>query len=240
MRHLRVFRIAACLGLAACVAPAGAAPPPPPAPGAVRIMPLGDSITQGNREHPSYRRPLWQKLTAAGYSVDFVGSLRENFQGPNPNDDFDLDHEGHWGWKVSDILAKLDGWLAQNTPDVILVHLGTNDANARKPEEILNDLEAIVDLARKHNPKVKVLMAQLMTPWGAIPRVNAEIPKLAQRKSTPASPVIAVDQSAGFEARKDRDTYDGCHPNASGEEKMAARWFEALRKVLPPPKARAR
>ncbi len=39
---------------------------------AVRIMPLGDSITQGIRQQNSYRRPLWHALRKAGLSVDFV------------------------------------------------------------------------------------------------------------------------------------------------------------------------
>ncbi|TGE14054.1 hypothetical protein [Hymenobacter elongatus] len=61
----------------------------------VKIMPLGSSATQGDDKHNSYRRPLWQKLQAGGYSVDFVGSQQGNYQGPTPTPDFDLDHEGH-------------------------------------------------------------------------------------------------------------------------------------------------
>ena len=33
--------------------------------GPVRILPLGDSITQANRSHNSYRRPLWHMLKEA-------------------------------------------------------------------------------------------------------------------------------------------------------------------------------
>jgi hypothetical protein len=38
-----------------------------------RIMPIGDSITQADSNHNSYRRPLWIHLRQAGYNVDFVG-----------------------------------------------------------------------------------------------------------------------------------------------------------------------
>ena len=42
--------------------------------GPVRIMPLGDSITYGTNSTGTvgYRRPLYQQLVGAGYSVDFV------------------------------------------------------------------------------------------------------------------------------------------------------------------------
>ena len=51
---------------------------------AVKIMPLGDSITHGFTNANSYRRVLWKMLTNAGYSVDFVGSLTTGYDGPVP------------------------------------------------------------------------------------------------------------------------------------------------------------
>ncbi|HYE06389.1 MAG TPA: hypothetical protein VEL07_12820 [Planctomycetota bacterium] len=101
-------------------------PGSPHAAEAIRIMPLGDSITQGNTQQDSYRRPLWHKLAAAGYHVDFVGSEKTNFTGAAAHPDFDQDNEGHYGWTIPGILERLDGWLAQNVPDVVLLHLGTN------------------------------------------------------------------------------------------------------------------
>ena len=43
----------------------------------------------------------------------------------------------------------------------------------------------------------------------------------------------AVDLWTGFDPQT--DTYDGVHPNESGEKKMAAGWFEALKTILPAP-----
>src|SRR6476469_5961300 len=66
--------------------------------GAVRVMPLGDSITQGDQFHSSYRRPLWKLISEQEMNIDFVGSGKLNFpQHLPPNPDFDLDNEGHWG-----------------------------------------------------------------------------------------------------------------------------------------------
>jgi lysophospholipase L1-like esterase len=47
---------------------------------------------------------------------------------------------------------------------------------------------------------------------------------------TDKSPVILVDQYSGFDGKA--DLYDMVHPNASGEEKMAAKWFDAMQNVL--------
>jgi acyl-CoA thioesterase-1 len=45
-------------------------------------------------------------------------------------------------------------------------------------------------------------------------------------QDTEESPVILVDQYTGFNAAT--DTYDGIHPNARGEAKMAQKWFDAI------------
>ncbi|MBS2964878.1 GDSL family lipase, partial [Actinocrinis puniceicyclus] len=68
--------------------------------GGVRVMPLGDSITDGNQTPGGYRIGLWQRFVSAGYKVDFVGSL---FNGPSTLGDHD--HEGHSGWRIDQIDA---------------------------------------------------------------------------------------------------------------------------------------
>src|SRR5690242_12081668 len=57
--------------------------------GGVRVMPLGDSITEGTQVPGGYRIGLWQRLSNAGYRVDFVGS---QYNGPSSLGDHD--HEG--------------------------------------------------------------------------------------------------------------------------------------------------
>src|SRR5690606_19865055 len=56
--------------------------------------------------------------------------------------------------------------------------------------------------------------------------LNERIVALAAAKTTAASPVVLVDQYTGFNPAQ--DTYDGLHPNAQGEAKMAARWRQAI------------
>ena len=90
--------------------------------GGVRVMPLGDSITDGFNVPGGYRIGLWQRSWPAGYTVDFVGS---GFNGPASLGDHD--HEGHSGWRIDQIDANIVNWLRTTTPRTILLHIGTND-----------------------------------------------------------------------------------------------------------------
>jgi lysophospholipase L1-like esterase len=57
--------------------------------GTLRIMPMGDSITQGFKVPGGYRRPLYDILTGMGATVDYVGRFRQPGD-PTPDGD-------HWG-----------------------------------------------------------------------------------------------------------------------------------------------
>lgn len=224
----------------------------------VHILPLGDSITQGenrnSNNYNSYRRPLWFLLQTTSYDIDFVGSWDETFRNTTPPDpDFDMDHEGHWGWYAEQILngcvpscetgsgtGKLETWLLGYTPDVVLLHIGTNDLKDPGDDQVvvnqtLTEIGQIIDVLRSDNPNVVVLLAQILPstrPERAlrIPILNAAIPTFAANETQPNSPVIVVDQYTGFSTTT--DLYDGTHPNQTGEQKMADRWFAALENVL--------
>ena len=220
----------------------------------VQILPLGDSITQASSSYNSYRRPLWFLLQTAGYPVDFVGSWDRAF--PNttpPNQDFDMEHEGHWGWYAEQILngcvpscetgsgsGNLTSWLQEYTPDVVLLHIGTNDLKDPGDDQVvvnqtLVEIGEIIEVLRGDNPNVVVLLAQILPSTRPerqhrIPILNAAIPAWVANKTQSNSQVIVVDQNTGFSTST--DLYDGTHPNLSGEQKMADRWFASLENVL--------
>ncbi len=221
-----------CLIAGAGSSPAADAPAEPPV---IRIMPLGDSITESGSGHPSYRYFLWQRLAADGLHVDFVGSKvsrpEERFDPSN----FDSDHEGHSGWRSDQILAWISSWTSVARPDIVLLHLGHNDLwQGKGPTNTLQDLAGILDHIRGVDPLVVILIAQII-PSTSIPmetttELNEGIAALARASSTAGSPVITVDHSTGFEAAA--MTRDGTHPNDEGERHMADRWYAALRPIL--------
>ena len=201
----------------------------------VRIMPLGDSITQSVSPYNSYRYYLWHLLLDKGYRTDFVGSLHGVGGGPPANPDFDMDHEGHAGWRADEILANIQMWATQAAPDVVLLHIGTNDLCQRQSvASTVNDIGHIIDVLRKVNPRIEILLAQLIGQARlddcGIPALNAQLPGLAANKNQPESPIVLVDQFTGFDPIT--MTYDGEHPNDIGDLRMADRWFEKLAPTL--------
>jgi hypothetical protein len=195
----------------------------------LRIMPLGDSITEAADGGASYRYWLQKDLEGAHIRFDFVGSQHGVYGGAARFADFDHDHEGHWGWTTGQVLEHIDAWAASARPDVALVHLGTNDV-VRDPAVIPRNLAGIITALRKANPRVAVLLARLIPMRGFAAKlgpVEESIERVAREQTTPDSPVAIVRQDEGFDV--DADTYDGLHPNESGERKMAKRWFEAIR-----------
>jgi lysophospholipase L1-like esterase len=208
----------------------------------VRILPLGDSITQGSSRRRSYRYPLWTKLIDAGIGFDLVGSQNSNPLGnPSWPDykglSFDQDHEGHAGWRADQILNDLPDWLQGYTLDIVLLHIGTNDVfDGQDTQSTVDEIEEIIDLLQEDNPKVIVLLARLIPLANSnknqgIIDLNSRIDGVAATQTTPESPVIVVDQNSGFDTKQ--DTYDGIHPNEEGEEKIAEGWSRAIIKVLP-------
>ncbi|MGD1913251.1 MAG: LamG-like jellyroll fold domain-containing protein [Rivularia sp. (in: cyanobacteria)] len=206
----------------------------------IKIMTLGDSITQAENGQDSYRKPLWEQLTGAGYNVDFVGSENRNKDNNNFEDsNFDPDHEGHWGWRIDEIIngrggeGNLSNWLTGYTPDVALIHLGTNDAiQSNSAVSSVEELNQVIDILRQDNPNVTIFLTQLIPSTNTgfnsrIEELNNLIPGIVADKNQSNSPVILVDQNSGFNAYK--DTYDGVHPNDNGEAKMAQKWFDALK-----------
>lgn len=192
--------------------------------GALRIMPMGDSITEGDTGHNSYRRDLWMQLNGAGCQVNFVGSHSGVSGGSAPNADFDQDNEGHWGWRTDEMSARAAGYVSGAAPDVVLIHLGTNDLfQGENPAGVAQELGGLIDNIRAGKGDVRIILAKIIpnvVDPSAVAALNAQIDGIAASRG-----VSVVDQSAGFSTG---DLYDGVHPNANGEAKLAARWAQAI------------
>jgi len=193
-----------------------------------RILAIGDSITQGGKTFVTYRLPLDQKLRAAGLNYEFVGSQQsEGPKGP-------LWHEGYGGKNAEFLAGLMPPKLKAAKPDIILLHCGHNHSAEEKPVPgIIAAERAIIEAARKQNPKVVVLLA-LVIPSGKLPKyaylpeLNQAEVLLARELHRPDAPVLLVDLATGFDPLKDT-IMDRVHPNAQGAEKMANKWFLALK-----------
>ena len=197
--------------------------------GGVRVMPLGDSITDGLTVPGGYRIGLWQRFGAGGFRVDFVGTL---FNGPASLGDHD--HEGHSGWRIDMIDANIVNWARATNPHSVLLHIGTNDVLqnfnlAGAPGR----LSTLIDHITATVPVAEVFVATIIPLANAgaeanVRTYNAAIPGIVQSKVNAGRHVHLVDMHSALTTA---DLADGVHPNATGYEKMAATWFTALRSV---------
>jgi len=197
--------------------------------GGVRVMPLGDSITDGAQVPGGYRIGLWQRLATNRFTVDFVGS---QFNGPSSLGDHD--HEGHPGWRIDQIDANIVGWLNNTRPHTVLLHIGTNDVLQNfNLSTAPNRLSTLIDHITSTAPTAEGFVAQI-TPLAsasqdnAVRTFNATIPGIVQSKVNSGKHVHLVDMHSALTAA---DLTDGIPPTASGYDKMAATWYSALQSV---------
>ncbi|GIM97388.1 cellulose binding domain-containing protein [Paractinoplanes toevensis] len=226
-RWFPLAAVSAALVLAGAVA--GAGPAVAESNGGVRVMPLGDSITEGTQVPGGYRIGLWQRLNAGGYRVDLVGS---QFNGPATLGDHD--HEGHPGWRIDQIDANITGWLGATTPRTVLLHIGTNDILQNyNVSSAPNRLSTLIDHITAAAPNADVFVATIIplssaSQESAARVFNAAIPGIVQSKVNAGKHVHLVDMHAALTTA---DLIDGIHPTATGYDKMAAVWYAAARAV---------
>ena len=212
---------------------------------AVKIMPMGDSLTSGYRQYASYRYDLWFDLVDAGFEVDFVGSMTTTYSG-TPNLDlypsylttFDRDHEGHSGAVTDDLAYLANSVSSRHQPDIVLLWVGVNDIWADGAGGVIQAtfrMRDIIEGLRASVPGVIILLA-LNPPYGRenaefVEPLNEAVAGVAAELDSPQSPIILVDLYTGYNFES--MTWDKVHQNRAGEEWVADKWFEVLAGILP-------
>jgi chitodextrinase len=203
-----------------------------PASDTARILPLGDSITEGIQTN-SYRPFLYQSLEQHGLRVDFQGSRFGANKGvPNVGLNFDLDHEAPSGIRIDQVFTSLPTALSNSEANQVLLHLGTNDLLAGdSAANAVTEMRQLIDLLRADRPSVAIFLAQIFPHESAatnalINEFNVGLASLAEELNRPASPVILVDMNSGFSHPS--DFIDAIHPNDAANAIIADRWETAL------------
>lgn len=222
--------------------------------GHTRIMPLGDSITQGvtvgagcgtgsptpsgdtncppEAQRIGYRKKLYDDLTAAGFHIQLVGSLSH---GTPPSDR----HEGHGAFSTAMVRDGVTTWLNDASPHVVLLHAGTNDANGGSSDAgaTANATNSILQNIYSWNPQTTVLLAKIAgsptsSTNGTIVAFNADVDnKINQNWVTQigAGRLVLVDMYTALANRTvGGDFADALHPNETGYQKMADAWRSRL------------
>lgn len=204
-----------------------------------RILLLGDSITQGKAGDRTWRYDLWKDLQDEKAQVDFVGPSEELQSGSLDYADpgFDRDHAAVWGAPLTPppydptMLGKV------YRPDVAVIELGVNDllSQHETPAAVAASMGDTIEQLRQAAPGVDVVLVHVpATSIDGVPELNARYDALALSLDSPEERVVVAEADTGFvsdPAAAGTDSYDGLHPNAAGEEKIADAVASALSEV---------
>ena len=208
----------------------GGAFDPCPATGACKILPLGDSITDGVgvTGGGGYRIELFRLARVAGKNLTFVGSLMNGPQMVN-NEPFPRMHEGHSGWRINQIDDQVPTPYLNPDPHIILLHIGTNDIAQGQANGAPDRLAALIDQILMDQPNSLLVVAQIIPFNSGVQTFNAAIPAIVTQRANAGRHIILVDQFTGFPTS---ELADGVHPNTAGYVRMATKWYAAISSYL--------
>ncbi|WP_327594449.1 SGNH/GDSL hydrolase family protein [Streptomyces chartreusis] len=213
----------------------------------LRFMPVGDSMTIGSAGEHTWRYRMWQHLRDTyGGPFALVGPRESLYDkaadAPTSYEYADCDpafpraHLAGWG----------EGWLHMGPligeavrscrADVLLVSLGLIDLGFyTNAEQTAQNARDFVAAARAANPRVRMVVmpvipnvrAESDAPFAAeVARFNELLAKTVADLDEPRSPLLLASPPPSYDIHL--DTYDGTHPNTTGEHKIAQGFAEAM------------
>lgn len=158
--------IAAVTGLSSlAVGTVSAAPAAAENAEAVKILSLGDSITDGYWTSGAYRKYMYHDLEQMGYNIDMVGPKGGNsntFTYNGQSVSYDDNNAGYSGYAIQEMTTKEhrsgiletiqatwyngQNMIAAYQPDIVLLQIGTNDILSNYNDGITDRLENLVNV----------------------------------------------------------------------------------------------
>ncbi|MEW2117341.1 SGNH/GDSL hydrolase family protein [Streptomyces sp. NPDC005474] len=211
----------------------------------LRLMPVGDSMTIGSAGEHTWRYRLWQHLRETyGGPFRIVGPREalydkatdtpDSYEYADP--DFPRAHLAGWGEGWHHLTPLIADAVRAHKPDVLLVSLGLIDLGFyTDAEQTAENARTFIAEARASNPRIAMALlpvipnvrAETDAPFAAqVTRFNELLAKTAADLDEPRSPLLLTSPPPSYDIH--HDTYDGTHPNASGEHKIAGAFAEAM------------
>ncbi|RZU15031.1 GDSL-like lipase/acylhydrolase family protein [Streptomyces sp. BK239] len=208
-------------------------------------MPVGDSMTIGSAGEHTWRYRLWLHLCETyGGSFTFVGP-RETLYDKTADaptsyayaePDFPRRHLAGWGEGWLHMAPLVGEAVREHRADVLLVSLGLIDLGFyTNAEQTADNVRAFVAEARAARPRTRAVLLPVIpnvraandAPFATqVARFNELLAKTAADLDQPSSPLLMASVPETWDIHT--DTYDGTHPNASGEHKLAGAFADAL------------
>jgi len=209
---------------------------------ACKIMPFGDSITDGFGTEGAYRVELFRLAHQAGKNITFVGTQSN---GPAKVDgvDFPPKHEGHSGFTIyptptrSGISPFVDSSIPQFNPHIVTLMIGTNDAiDDYQMASAPMRLGMLLDSIFVKLPNALIVVAQPIPSQDdalntRLQTYNASIPAIVKARTDTGKHLVVVDLYTPIAAVADYKTSllkDTWHPNVAGHVILGAHWYNAL------------
>lgn len=235
----------------------GASYNPCPTDTACKVLPLGDSITEGYGYHGSssdpdnqggYRIELFRQAVTDGKNITFVGAATN---GPTTvaNKTFPRNHEGHGGYTIdtdsghSGISGNITNSAMSNyKPHIVLLMIGTNDINgnvdqANAPTRLGKLIDAITGASSSTLVVVaSIIPSQTDGTNKNFQTYNAAIPGVVDKAASVGKHVVFLDNWAAFSADTSYKTklmIDNLHPNDAGYAVLGQSWYKAISAYLP-------
>ncbi|MFD7689055.1 GDSL-type esterase/lipase family protein [Streptomyces sp. NPDC059781] len=211
----------------------------------LRFMPVGDSMTIGSAGEHTWRYRLWQHLcTAYGGPFTLVGP-RETLHDPvtdaptshaYADPGFPRAHLAGWGEGWQHMVPLIGETVRSCRADVLLVSLGLIDLGFyTNAEQTAANVRAFIAEARAAGPRIRMAVMPVIRnirveadPAFAeqVAHFNELLAKTVADLDEPDSSLLLVPPPASYDFHV--DTYDGTHPNESGEHRIAGAFAEAM------------
>ncbi|MFE9256779.1 GDSL-type esterase/lipase family protein [Streptomyces sp. NPDC006879] len=214
----------------------------------MRFMFVGDSMTIGRAGDFTWRYRMWRHLNATfGGPYKIVGPRCEVYDtfadAPVSHEYADPQfpararrHLAGWGEGWQHMAPLVGPAVSAHKVDVLLVSLGLIDLGfyTRAPETADN-ARRFIAAARAANPRVRAVLmpvipnvrAEADEPFAAeVARFNELLAKAVADLDSDVSPLLLAARPRGYDIHY--DTYDGTHPNVSGEHRLAGEFAQAM------------
>ncbi|MFD0315734.1 GDSL-type esterase/lipase family protein [Streptomyces flavalbus] len=211
----------------------------------LRFMPVGDSMTIGSAGEHTWRYRLWQHLCRTyGGPFTFVGPREtlydKSADAPTSHayadPDFPRAHLAGWGEGWLHMAPLIAEAVREGRADVLLVSLGLIDLGFyTNAEQTAENVRSFVTEARGANPRVRMVILPVIANIRAasdaafadqVMSFNDLLAKATADLDEPRSPLLLAALPDTYDIHA--DTYDGTHPNASGEHRIAGAFADAL------------
>lgn len=224
----------------------------------IKVMAVGDSITDDCVVNGAWRAYLQPLLETNGFAFTFIGRQSSTASGGFTK----TQHEGYCGSVVAApgvLTSAVHGYVGNEvylqkiladaltnlTPDLVLVLMGANDiGRGRNPWLVAtNDLPALLDLIFSNAPNAHVLLDKTMTLQNAItgslnygafatnvPIYNAVLQTIVNQRRALGQNVFLADMFSAVDYATMFNS-DHLHPNAAGLQAIAKEWLTRIQSI---------